>query len=196
VINGDPLSTSDRAGTPGAALEFDGIDDFFTVPSLQDFSTSSWTIAAWVYLPEPVTDELFTYVLMAKNASGNLSKPGTIGLVFDSEKGYTAGYTPCNSPASNTVTVEYRAYDTWTHVAVVNNADTGELSIWINGEQAALESFDNAVPCAEQGPLMVGAGKASDGSAQGLCKGRLDDVALFGRALDKDEIQDLYRADL
>jgi hypothetical protein len=196
TASGNPLAVANREEAPGAALEFDGMDDFFTVPSLKDFSPPSWTIAAWVYIAEPATDDLFKYVLLGRGMSGNMTEPGTFGLVFDSEKGYSAGYTPCNSTNANTIATNYRVYDAWTHVVASRNAESGVLSMYINGEQTASESFDNAVLCAEQGTFMIGAGKTDDDDVNGLLRGRLDDIAVFNRALGASEVLDLYHTGL
>ncbi len=117
---------------PGNALNFDGVDDYASVPNSTAFNVSKFTIETWVYwTPTANTDIQFITskgdALMELHTGGG----GANGLRFIPRPGLyldAAGVLPTNR---------------WTHIAAMYNPDNLSAKLYINGVEVTLVR-DNA----------------------------------------------------
>jgi len=174
--------TSDRFGLVNRAYQFDGIDDFISVPSsgplnqLQgDFTVSFWT----------TSETNNTYQIMSKGQlidslnvfsfSGNFSftlfSGPQLGIAFSN---YLFFYNPGNL---NNSPIAFN----WNHFLLSKHQDI--ISFYINGTLMPLSlSYGDTIIPSDNYPLYIG-------KSLGLNhKGKIDDIYLYNRALTYEEI--------
>ncbi len=182
----NPTLTADRSGTPGTAYDFDEIDnpsDYLasTGPeSAFDFTTAT-TFSAWINLDD-VTQG---WVL---NKSSYLV-PGTFGIGM-SDGSVNIRVHTSDGPYHDVLSSAPIVAGEWTHVAGVydGTGDTPGLSLYING---ALDGFLSVTGTTtlynNDERLYVGADIFHPNDKANI-DGRIDDIAIYNRALNAAEI--------
>jgi len=89
----------------------------------------------------------------------------------------------------------------WSHLAAVYDAPGGSMALFLDGEPVARRSIPAGVPIAPApGPLLIGRNRASamleDVFAANMFHGLLDELRMYGCALDQHELRRLIDADL
>ena len=190
-------------GMVNQAFDLDGNGDFVQVNDTETAAFNfggSFTIDAWINL-EAVPAEFApivskwndlgvnqrSYFLAVQNVGGSPR------LRFDvSETGAFLG-----GQSSQVVSSAAIPLSTWTHVAAVFDAETGDLRLYINGDLAPLSTtiIAPAVNTAFENdePLLIGAGDLG-GNVRDFFTGLIDEVELFDRALTEDEIETIVEA--
>jgi large repetitive protein len=82
----------------------------------------------------------------------------------------------------------------WTHVAVTYDKTKGIARIYINGVQQSSANLGIFTPQTSY-DLYFGSDLTNNGSANSFYKGQLDEIALYRRALDGQELWDIFAAD-
>jgi len=154
---------------PGAALAFDGTDDYVAIPAL-NLNTNSVTFEAWIY-PDG-TQNPFTGLMEVRGNDNNL------GLLLrnNNELGYLWGNTYWDFASNLTV-----PSNQWSHVALV--VEPTKATLYLNGV-AATNSAAHPVKAFDT-PLDLGTDRPSPGRQ---FKGRMDEVRVWNRALSAGEI--------
>ena len=95
-----------------------------------------------------------------------------------------------NSQGKNfPVSAEYTAPDEWHHVVVTLSSATGNISLYIDGnEKDSRDDFTGAMRITET-PLHIG----GEAHTTRLFKGIIDEVRIYNRALSKSEVVGNYR---
>ncbi|MES2762797.1 MAG: LamG-like jellyroll fold domain-containing protein, partial [Bacteroidota bacterium] len=154
----------------GAALNFDGSNDFVSIGSVIPLN-SSYTKEAWIYA----------------NASGsnNIISSGSAAFWLAGGKlsAFNNGGATISDPAAFPL-------NQWVHVAVSLNAANGVLSLFKNGVLVASGSSNtgyaaDAIAIGQYGP-----------SAANFFQGAMDEVRIWNRALCSSEIQNNMNAEL
>ncbi|MFF9018488.1 LamG-like jellyroll fold domain-containing protein [Streptomyces sp. NPDC014870] len=185
--------TAGAPGIVGAALTMDGADDYATTgrPVLDTFQ--SFAVSAWVRLPKDKENR--TMVAVAQSGSA-----GRGFELYHSSAwgGWVFGRSGSDSPtAPPTRATQSGCPDTvsclgsWTHLVGVNDYDTSEMRLYINGVLADTVPF--TTPWAAAGPVTLGALPTSTGSTLNHLRGDLDAVRLYDRAISDDEIRQLFK---
>ncbi|MGC9400243.1 MAG: LamG-like jellyroll fold domain-containing protein [Anaerolineae bacterium] len=189
TCSGNACPQSEAKGQVGLAASFDGVDDALYVPANALNNLGAGTIAAWVYLNSAEEETFFAKQHDGVNAYGVLS----------------VGYTP--RQAGETGRVYFHAQNDapllqssatlptgqWYHVAVT--FDGASATLYINGEKdaAITGSAGLSIPN-DSNPTATTLG-AHLGTAGGrYLDGRLDEFAIYHRALSGLEIKRLYTA--
>ncbi len=164
-------------GKFGEALRFDGEEDCVTVPSSESLQlTDSFTLETWVrpqegrvWMPaitkEAADEEHIGYMLLA---GGPAETPA--GVVAKDNSSW--------EEAAGAKTLPERG---WSHLALTSNGE--ELRLYVDGELAATEPVHDAQPTT--GPLRIGCGVG-----WGNFKGLIDEVRIYERPLDVEEINE------
>jgi len=174
IISGSPEFVT---GKIGKALKFDSNQEFVTIPSSSDFSNTSFTISAWVKIPNSITSGWQT-IIEHNRWGGNW-----FGL-WKSDNGnkFHFRWGDDGSTDFNTNISANR----WYHVAATFDADQEIAKVYLDGElDKTLQSSD--VPDLEIGELVIG--RNYDGEE--AFKGIIDDLRIYNMALDESEINDL-----
>jgi hypothetical protein len=179
TVNGATLTT-DRFGTTGSAYSFDGVNDYIVssnnnIPNSGDFSVSFWSNLTsninWSdgeFICLGSTSSTTWGILATNNGGGRLSRG-----------------RGCSGNGTNIINNLYNL-NIWNHY--VFNSVSGVTSIYKNGTflgQTTNGTFSNC----SSAQLFFG---VDIFSAPEYFNGKLDDIAIWNRALTATEIQQLY----
>ena len=162
-------------GKLDGALQFDGFDTSMNCGGSQTFSTAQMTISLWIE-PDDVTH--MSYILSRSSTDLTaldynliLLQGGKIELEIGQK------HTEPISLISNTVAAPQQ----WTHVAVTLNGS--EASIYINGLLDISAHYGQRV-IPDEYNLIIG----SLQSTASFYKGKLDDIRIYDRVLNQEQI--------
>ena len=159
----------------GKALNFDGVNDWVTVPDANSLDlTTAMTLEAWV---RPTTASGYRTVLL-KETAGNLAY-----ALYSSSR---FGTSNVNRPSAwisaeglgHTAALPNNA---WSHLATTYDGVTWRF--YLNGTQVATRTFSSLIPIST-GPLRIG------GNAiwEEWFRGQLDEIRVYDRALTAAEV--------
>ncbi|HJN09988.1 MAG TPA: LamG-like jellyroll fold domain-containing protein, partial [Pirellulaceae bacterium] len=182
----NPTLTADRSGTPGTAYDFDEIDnpsDYLasTGPeSAFDFTTAT-TFSAWINLDD-VTQG---WVL---NKSSYLV-PGTFGIGM-SDGSVNIRVHTSDGPYHDVLSSAPIVAGEWTHVAGVydGTGDTPGLSLYINGALDGFLSVTGTTTLYNNDERLYVGADIFNPTHKANVDGRIDDIAIYNRALNAAEI--------
>ncbi|MEN9994069.1 MAG: hypothetical protein RL762_726 [Bacteroidota bacterium] len=193
LVNGATLTT-DRFGNSGSAYSFDGVDDYISVPNspalnlIGDFSIYSWVMLANPNVASVSTNHMF---ILSKNAG--ITGQGTWHLALESYNNlpYQLHYNadPCFCLATMGGTSSQIANNNWHQLNVTYNSSTSTLKYYIDGILTYTSSQFTYLNQQTLYSLLIG--KENVG-VPGFFNGKLDDIAIWNRALTAAEIQQLY----
>jgi hypothetical protein len=176
----------------GDALQL-ATGDYVTVSNFPAETTASWTVAAWVLLPNATVSTLETVLSTEKVFEGGwelniMPDPTTPQIEFAYWIGLPAGVT---DPAYGYVrsTCACIVPGAWTHLVGVVDADQQSISVYENGVQRVTIAMPRTIL---PGNDFLYMGRWVTDLERPLT-GALDDVVIYNRALDSDEIAELYR---
>lgn len=172
---------------PGA-LDFDGVDDHIRTPSLD--SGDAFSLSAWVRVPSG-TGGLHT---IAGNTAGGGATDGWKVFLYGSEHSTQAGRIRLetgNGTAGNSASTAVGAlpFDRWVHVVTTLDRGSGEARIWIDGTDATGDSTIRT-DFKTNGELYW----ARMGTGGAYLPGTLDDLRLYGRVLEAEDVEQLQQA--
>lgn len=182
TLIGDPQWTND--GKYGGALEFDGQGDEVDVPYHADLNQEVFTICAWANVKSGSAGHRAV-------VSSRADFPQR-GYIFYAEPGHTwefwigAGanhWKPVRGPAVN--------LDKWDHLA--GTYADGNHKFYVNGEFIGEENFDISINPNEE--FLIGAGANETANHNYRFVGKIDEVRLYDRVLDEDEIADVMESE-
>ncbi|MBL7817975.1 MAG: T9SS type A sorting domain-containing protein [Saprospiraceae bacterium] len=171
---------------PGAALRFDGTNDYVSVPNIATFnSLTAFTVEAWVN------------TTVGTGYRAILTKGNNIQLaIYDSNDIYCR--IASGTDAYGFTTTAVLPINTWVHVAAVydgsqsNNAT--RLKIYINGTAQTL-SYAGTIPTSvNTNSAAIKIGATTSGAE--YWSGRMDEMRLWNRALSVCEIQNNRNCEL
>ncbi|MHC4675343.1 MAG: SUMF1/EgtB/PvdO family nonheme iron enzyme, partial [Planctomycetota bacterium] len=170
-----PKSTKD--GIAGGALYFDGQDDFISVP---DIHLGKFSFAAWVNTFDTEGQINNRRLLLLDDGNNN----------YFAIEGNSRGAVSVDTTGHKEIN-EYDwqfEFDTWTHIAVTHNGNN--FRIYKNGELTETGDINtNSV----RGIAYIG---GIDNYNGGFWHGKMDEVALFNRALSPLEVKNLCKQTL
>jgi hypothetical protein len=175
------------AGKVGQAFSFDGVDDYFDVPDAPALRPASFTFESWVMVSAPVSG---TPVIMAKPlGSGTLSSFAL--WCYNNALYFSVDSTTTNIFSSVPFTPNVGQ---WYHLALSFDDSTKVMSVYINGALAG-STLANLSIGYDNHAFLLGCDN-QNGTNQFFFNGRIDEAALYNRALTQDEIAAIYEADL
>jgi Concanavalin A-like lectin/glucanases superfamily/Cadherin-like domain/Bacterial Ig domain len=170
-------------GHSGNALQFDGVDDWVTVPGSDALGlTAALTLTAWVnptvapggwntIIMKERGVEDFAYALYAND-----------GAPVPGGNAAPAAYINAGGSHTSTPGTAVLAAQTWTHLAATFDGAT--LRLYVNGILASSRARTGPV-AGSTGALRIGGNSAWPGE---FFAGLIDDVRIYDRALTADEI--------
>ncbi len=194
----------DRFGLPGSALALNGkTDEHGTpIPTTESLATTgpalrtdqSFTVSAWVLVPEPMTAWNTAVAQNGVNYSGfYLGHRKTTGFAevweFSMKDTDTIG---AGTWAIASAVVDPEDFGRWVHLTGVWDAGAGQLRLYVNGALAG--SAARTVSWAAGGPLAIGRSRFPSGNAPAdgqYWVGGIDEVRVYQGALPGSEIAKL-----
>jgi len=179
TITNMATSTGVGIGKIGQALNFDGSNDYVSIPDGIIDATQDYTISAWVKVNDFTVDSGGQRrIVMLKDGSGNGISLGT----------YSTGNNFLLRKAGGTsiskITAKGYSTGVWYFVAITKTSDT-TIVIYINGISDTAVVGDAAFTA---GSRIGSYGAGTSGRMNGL----IDEVRVYNRALSPNEIQKLY----
>lgn len=185
ALMGDPQWTND--GKFGGAFEFDQVGDEVNVPFHEDLNQETFTICAWANV-EPGSGGHRAVV-------SSRDEPPTAGYIIYAEPDNNIWqfWTGNAAPPPSWTSVQGPAVNLgeWDHVAGVY-AD-GKQKFYVNGELVGETDSDPNFNSEQE--FLIGAGANERAVHEYLFKGLIDEVRLYDRALDENEIAAVMKSD-
>ena len=168
-------------GKVGQAFSFDGTNAYVEIEDSQfgDVGALPFTVEFWIY---PLSEGNGSYIMGKSHPDSGQGwdirlHQGKIRLEG------TDGWDPQYNWESNTTL----SINTWHHIAI--SAGTDEISVYINGALDGTTS--RGVISSTTNPFRIGYTTHFGGTP---FYGLIDEVSIYGRALDIDEIEEIYDA--
>ena len=183
-------ATTAVTGKLGNAWDFDGSNDYVTVPAHSTLiqGQDNFTISLWLN-----PDSLSGTQRFVSQWNSSQSDGATIIIQVDSS-GYVTFYSRTDANQSNTITSSSTIPSgSWSHVAVVFYLDGSQhkAKMYIDGSVVASGNFDNNIRDNASGtPLNLG--RQASGSE--YLNGKIDQVLIYDSELSSSEISSLYNS--
>jgi hypothetical protein len=186
------------AGMVGQAFSFDGVDDFVEVPEngSLDFN-GSFSIDLWVK-PDEFPDPDYAAPMVSKY---DLTQgPWFVGVSFDFmlRDGQVQFLLACGGAGGHLM---YRRtglgiipVGEFSHVAAVYRQEIPRLEIYVNGQLQSGTNLGANCSSINQTDVPVTIGKRIKYKTELFTHGLIDEVEIFNRALEPEEIQAIYDA--
>ena len=168
-------------GVLGGALRFDGKDDYVALGDFGEFEAV--TVAFWLKAEKFEADDGF-HGLVTSDAW----EEGVMHLPL--REGKIDVYLHLGGSARGRLTSQRLKNGAWYHVAVVADTGSGLLRLFVNGGEQDVADISRLTGKIKLGEQVVG--REHDGEKHArYFDGAIDDVRIYGRALDAGEIQAL-----
>ncbi len=172
TLVGGPVWTTGRID---GGLQFDGTDDFVRVPddpALTFANTQSYTLAAWIHVPEVIVG-WHGIVTKGRQSGGGASYYGIwIGDNSGVATWYYGTWPTWGSPVPG---------PGWYHIVVTQDGAGNTKKLYINGE---FDSQTGAQAGNAAGAMVFG----SDQEPGDSFKGTIDDVQLYDKAVSEEQV--------
>lgn len=183
-------------------LEFNGETQYLSVPSHKDFNVSlgkSYTYTFWMYGNRTwIYGDAFR-VLSRRDvgkSADSLNRSGYDILALKTTSSNFLGASLPNGAGSYAQSLDGWATSregtqvrTWYHCALVVDRQQGTIKLFVDGQELLSRDKDIRAWVAENNlPLFIGAGQR-DGKPYAHFSGRLDNIRLYEKALNKGELE-------
>ena len=169
-----------QAGADGAAVSFDGIDDYVAIPDATSLkATDSITLAVWVH-PTPSTN--VDRMIVNKEGEYELALSDTNAIkwaIANTSPGWVWHQTTAVAPN-----------DMWSHIVLVY--DGTQVQTYLNGSLVSTVAASGVIGDAHPALNELRLGGRSNNPSGKYFGGRIDDVHLYTRALPAAEVKQLY----
>ena len=176
-------ATATSTGVNGSAFQFDGVDDYVQVGTSSSLAmTNMFTVETWIY-PNNTTGGDF--MIFNREGEYELARVGSTGeirwAIANSSNTWFFTGTGYNAPAN-----------TWTHLALT--FDNGTVKLFANGVQVYSGTISSST-IGDANPALNEFRIASRQNTSGTdyFQGKIDDLAIYRRALTATEISTIYR---
>jgi hypothetical protein len=192
TVNGATLST-DRFGNANKAYSFDGIDDYIQIIYNLSLTSKVGTISTWIKSNGNINND---QRLIYGQGQG---RPTICVNSSNNRKARLQWHQQLNgNPNGWAMVTSTSNIDNSQWINIVGVYDTSNLSIYINGIlEATYSSSYNQWNCSQYN-FHIGAFNATSiacGGSLGISQafnGKIDDIGIWNRALNQDEITALY----
>jgi hypothetical protein len=163
-------------GKVGDAFSLDGVDDNIEVPDSDSLDLNTLTIDAWI------------------NRASNADARIVDKMTDDGSDGYALDIVNnhLRLVVGGVSVVGVSEIPTGTYVLVAGTFDGANLNLYVNGLPDGTATIESTTTPTNSLPLHIGSNANADGD---FFAGQIDEVELFNRALDQEEIQSLVDAD-
>jgi hypothetical protein len=183
----------DNGGKFGKAIEFDGTDDYVSIPdsdNVNDFDyNQDFSVSAWVKIPATQLNTAATYNNIIQKWYGSAGYSyvlrvynQTYGVAGDRGKVYFARYDGTHAPVvTSTIALNDNAFH---NIQMVKRGST--LYLYIDGVQNASGSDTTTTTTTNDSPVYL------SNSGSGTFTGYIDEVKIFNYGLTPDDVKADY----
>jgi cysteine-rich repeat protein len=196
-ILGDAVS--DSIGRDNGAYHFDDITSTQTSILVQNSQTlgaqKEITVATWVKLDQGAQNN-WQHIVTKRSSGGDPSIDQEWSLQTSApENTYSFTVTPVGSSTPYHVQGSIIRTREWEHLVGTYDESTSELKIYVNGRlEGTTITNGGDIKTLINWPVVIGARISNDGSTvEHPMNGSVDDVRIYNRALNKEEVYNLYR---
>lgn len=169
------------------ALDFDGSNDYLSIPDSAALEPANITLAAWIYLDAAPSS---TNAIFQKPRS----TPGSNGScysLFVSSTAEAAMYARSTATGTKTArSPDLLSSGRWYHM--VGTADGSNIKIYVDGVLKATTAFPSSLECLGTS-AGTDIGASNNGSMESFFNGKIDDARIYNRALSDAEVALLYQ---
>jgi hypothetical protein len=178
----DPSVKGAKDCRVGSCLGFDGVDDRVTSPDSNSLDPEgSMTISFWTMNGEDGQELL------------PIGKDGVYRFWFSSANSW---YFRVNNETGDGLSAGYTAASTekgeWDHIVGRYDAETNEVSVWINGQKDSANSDSDFGSNLQTNTQPVEVGGGISGWRDENWEGKFDQVRVYNRSLSEEEVWKLY----
>jgi uncharacterized repeat protein (TIGR01451 family) len=174
------------AGQVGQAFSLDGSNDYITVPDAPSLRPVNLSIEGWFNFT--VTNSLRT--LVSKSVGNNSRNSFMLWL----EDGVLRGLA--DNGGGGTTILSYSGFNPvpgqWYHIAYTFQDSANLHTLYVNGVMVASGATSETINY-DNGAVVLGA-DINNGSPSAFFGGKMDEVAIYSRALGAFEIQGIFNA--
>ncbi|MEI7981839.1 MAG: FISUMP domain-containing protein, partial [Bacteroidota bacterium] len=184
--NGATL-TLDRFGNQNAAYEFNGIDNYISLPSTINI-TDNISISFWIksIVVDNATWPYGTFVIDRDICGEN--RDWSVGIGNGGKIQFNTGKIESHNVLTSSSDVNS---DNWYYITIIRDAQNGLKKIYINGILNQSDLFDNEPFLNNYINIYIGACVCQPWT-HSFFKGSLDDIRIYSHVLTEAEIQQLY----
>ena len=188
LSNGATFAT----GMVKGAFSFDGVNDYFIAPDSPSLRPTSFTLDAWVnFSNAPVFGRR---TVIAKPVGGGAINSYALWLEGGTLRGAIGANGALGLQRSSLVSNYTPATGVWLHVAYTFDQATTNHALYVNGVLQKSATTSLPAPSYDTHPFLAGTAPNAGGALSDFFAGQIDEVEIFDRALDADELQLLYCA--
>ena len=184
TVNG-ATPTTDRFGNPNCAFDFDGLSNNISLSNI--YFVNAITIAYWIHIPTngggmAVVQNMPSYPYITSFAVSNIPNNHQYILYSDN----------CNSAQSYSVNQLSSIANSW-HSLIYTINQNSVCSLYFDGVFQGSYNGINFTNCSDTNTNLRFGGNWVTHDPQWF-KGKIDDIGIWNRALNLQEITDLYSA--
>ena len=182
-VSADAVFTTAAAGTPGFALSFDGVDDWFEIAPPPNLPSGEVTVSWWTNVPVSGFNDWSDWLVLQMGTGGEyvaeIDGNGNPAL-------YAVGTVP-GASSINATGSDLRGAG-WHHLAAVMSGTAGTVTLYKDGAVAASGLWSVS---GNFTGIMIGNRLNDDGGNRHIAAA-IDEVRLYGRALTASQIAAQY----
>ncbi len=181
------------------SLNFDGADDYVTIPHSAAYEIDEGTISLWFNSTNIGNGD----ALFSKDASGT-AEGGHLTISFNGSGQAEVRLQRSGAPTSFTISSSGLTLDDGNWHNVVFTFGSGGMALYVDGVLQSSDAYTGGMrgdtgDTPNQEPIALGASRIHSASGNtapggGYFDGLLDEFAIFDTALSAEQIADLYRA--
>ncbi len=165
----------------GNALQFDGLEDYASIPNAASLSPTKITLEAWIY---PTSFNYYGNIINKRNPEQYILRLNGYTGQVDGYIYSNGGWRYCTTPSSIAV-----ALNQLNHLSFVYDGNIGR--VYINGQSGCSFSYSGNI-AAGTSSLKIGT-NYTYATANERFKGKIDEVRVYNRALNSSEITEHYQ---
>jgi hypothetical protein len=196
IVNG-AIATVDRFGNVNQAFNFDGVNDYIEVANNANLNPTSITLSGWINSFENASNvQSDAKAIITKwyqqVSCGSASDNYNLQLTYINDTSVLVGATTPNNQALNSISsiTNVVGVNTWHHFAFIHDNLNGQ-KLFVDGVQINDNNISGDL-CSSTNNLLFGADNFLGTNLWRFFKGKLDDIGIWNRALNPQEITALY----
>ena len=174
------------------ALDFDGVDDFLTVPHDNGLDLlRTMSLSLWLKLDTiPATG--YSAVLYKGGGNGGSSRTYSMWLENGSRYIHATSADSTDQQSANSANSAF-TNNSWMHLVMLLDRNNGTIRAYKNKALVANGSIRTTDTVSSSNPLLFGSSQESNSNYSHI-NGQMDDIRLYERVLYSFEIDNLYDA--